>query len=294
MNERIYTFLNTIPLLGWLSDESMRDRHWKELQLEIKEEFNWHDDDFNLGKVANLNLLQHQDKIEEITSHAKAQLKIEKSLDNIENLWEHSPSTNLEIEVSYTKGSADQCYKVATTENIVNLIEEHSGKLAEHKSSPFYKQFDDKIDMWENNIAKITDTLEILTLVQERWQYLESIFGGQQHIQKQLAQEYSIFKQVDGTFRQEMQRIYKVKNAYRALVEDARDFITVLNGLNLHLEIVQKKLNDLLAAKRVNFPRFYFLSNEDLLEMIGQAKNPTTINKHIKKIFEGIHAIKTE
>ena len=84
--------------------------------------------------------------------------------------------------MSYTKGSADQCYKVSTTENIVNLIEEHSGKLAEHKSSPFYKQFDDKIDHWENNIAKITETLEILTLVQERWQYLESIFGGQAHI----------------------------------------------------------------------------------------------------------------
>ena len=57
LNDRIYTFLNTIPLLTWLSDESMRDRHWKELQLEIKEEFNWHDEDFNLAKVANLNLL---------------------------------------------------------------------------------------------------------------------------------------------------------------------------------------------------------------------------------------------
>ena len=57
LNDRIYTFLNTIPLLTWLSDESMRDRHWKELQLEIKEEFNWHDEDFNLGKVSNLNLL---------------------------------------------------------------------------------------------------------------------------------------------------------------------------------------------------------------------------------------------
>jgi dynein heavy chain len=91
-----------------------------------------------------------------------------------------------------------------------------------------------------------------------------------------------------------MARIFKVKNAYRSLVEDARNFIEVLNGLNLQLEIVQKKLNDLLAAKRAMFPRFYFLSNEDLLEMIGQAKNPVTINKHIKKIYEGINKIKTE
>jgi hypothetical protein len=143
----------------------MRDRHWKELRIEVKEDFDEKSPDFNLAKVDSLNLLQHQEKIEEITTHAKQQLKIEKSLDNIEYLWERSPTTNLEIEVSYTKGSNEACYKVATTENVVNLIEEHSGKLAEHKSSPFYKQFDDKIDMWENNIAKITETLEILTTV---------------------------------------------------------------------------------------------------------------------------------
>jgi len=82
-----------------------------------------------------------------------------------------------------------------------------------------------------------------------------------------------------------MARCYKQKNAYRALVEDARDFITTLNKLNLDLEIIQKKLNDLLAAKRGNFPRFYFLSNEDLLEIIGQALNPDAINKHIQYLW---------
>ena len=88
-----------------------------------------------------------------------------------------------------------------------------------------------------------------------------------------------------------MARVYRVKNAYRALVEDARDFIDVLNELNSELERVQKKLNDLLAAKRAQFPRFFFLSNEDLLEIIGQPKDPASINKHIKKIYEGICAI---
>jgi dynein heavy chain len=91
-----------------------------------------------------------------------------------------------------------------------------------------------------------------------------------------------------------MSRIYRVKNAYRSLVEDAREFMSVLNNLNEQLEIVQKKLNDLLAAKRAMFPRFFFLSNEDLLEIIGQAMNPIAINKHIKKIYEGINKIDTD
>jgi len=157
--------MNTTPLITQLRDESMRDRHWKELRIEVKEDFDEDSEDFTLEKVFSLNLLQHQDKIGEITGHATQQLKIEKSLINIEELWEKDPKTNLEIDPTYTKGSNDACYKITTTENIITLIEEHSGDLAKHKSSPFYKQFDDKIDMWENNIAKITETLEILMVV---------------------------------------------------------------------------------------------------------------------------------
>ena len=39
INERIYTFESTIPLIQYLRDESMRDRHWKELRIEVKEDF---------------------------------------------------------------------------------------------------------------------------------------------------------------------------------------------------------------------------------------------------------------
>merc|ERR1712218_726321 len=98
INERIYTFESTIPLIQYLRDESMRDRHWKELRIEVKEDFEEKGADFTLERVYALNLLAHQDKIEEIYSNAKSQLKIEKSLDSIENAWERSAATNLEIE----------------------------------------------------------------------------------------------------------------------------------------------------------------------------------------------------
>lgn len=64
--------------------------------------------------------------------------------------------------------------------------------------------------------------------------------------------------------------------------------------MNRGLESIQKELRSFLEGKRGIFPRFYFLSNEDLLEIIGQGKDPTPINRHIKKIFEGIAKIQTD
>lgn len=37
--------------------------------------------------------------------------------------------------------------------------------------------------------------------------------------------------------------------------------------------------------------RFYFLGDDDLLEILGQSKNPTVIQSHLKKLFAGIHKV---
>lgn len=57
------------------------------------------------------------------------------------------------------------------------------------------------------------------------------------------------------------------------------------------LDMCQKALNSYLEEKRSKFSRFYFIGDDDLLEILGQAKNPVVIQTHLKKLFAGIFKV---
>ena len=57
-----------------------------------------------------------------------------------------------------------------------------------------------------------------------------------------------------------------------------KGMLETLSDMNIKLEEIQKSLDMYLETKRQIFPRFYFLSNDDLLEILGQSKNPQAVS----------------
>ena len=65
----------------------------------------------------------------------------------------------------------------------------------------------------------------------------------------------------------------------------------LLESFKKDLEILEgifKELEDYLETKRMAFPRFYFLSNNELLEALAQTKTVETVQQQVAKSFEGI------
>ena len=52
-----------------------------------------------------------------------------------------------------------------------------------------------------------------------------------------------------------------------------------------------KSLNEFLNSKRVVFPRFYFLANEELLAILSNSRDVKSVQKYMIKCFEGINSL---
>ena len=152
------------------------------------------------------------------------------------------------------------------------------------KESKFYERFKDQIEQFEFKLGGIDDYLQKLNVIQRKWVYLDPIFS-----RGALPQEQPRFKKLDDEFRGIMLGIQKdPKVVALCSVPGIKD---TLNNILDQLEKCQKALNNFLEEKRLKFPRFYFLGDDDLLEILGQAKNPNIIQIHLKKLFAGIHTV---
>jgi len=171
------------------------------------------------------------------------------------------------------------------------MLDDHLVKTQSMRGSPFVKPFESRAEKWEAQLTLIQEIIDVWLKVQAMWQYLEPIFGSED-IMRQMPKEGALFKRSDKMWRENAQTIVRdphvlVASEVPGLVES----YTEQNGL---LELVHKGLNEYLEMKRLFFPRFFFLSNDEMLEILSETKDPTRVQPHLGKCFDGIGKLQFE
>ncbi|KAJ3091962.1 Dynein heavy chain 2, axonemal [Quaeritorhiza haematococci] len=283
LKEKINQTRRSIPLLLDLKNPAMRDRHWNQLMEETGKSFDFKAPTFTLEKIFDLGLDQYSESIANLSAAASKELSIEQGLTTIETAWK-------ELELDIVPHKEDKgYYKLRSTEDVFELLEDNQVTLSSMKASKFFLAFASQVDHWERALAHIVEVIDLLLQVQRQWMYLENIFVGTEDIRKQLPRESASFDSVNSMWKALMDSVLKDKNALRATHQPK--ILDTLNEMNTKLEKIQKSLDMYLETKRQSFPRFYFLSNDDLLEILGQAKDPNAVQPHLKKCFDNINKL---
>ncbi|KAJ2760601.1 dynein heavy chain, partial [Coemansia nantahalensis] len=167
---------------------------------------------------------------------------------------------------------------------------EQLAALSAMRGSPYYKVFEEEAGAWEDKLNRIHVLFDVWVDVQRQWVYLEGIFAGSTDIKHLLPVESARFQNINTEFLAVMKKVYK--SPYVLDVLGLPNVQRSLERLVDLLEKIQKALGEYLERERSSFPRFYFVGDEDLLEIIGNARDVPRIQKHLAKMFAGLAFIR--
>ncbi|XP_075048645.1 cytoplasmic dynein 1 heavy chain 1 isoform X2 [Mixophyes fleayi] len=262
-----------------LKSEALKDRHWKQLMKRLR--VNWVVSELTLGQIWDVDLQRNEAIVKDVLLVAQGEMALEEFLKQIREVWN---AYELDL-VNYQ----NKCRLIRGWDDLFNKVKEHINSVSAMKLSPYYKVFEEDALSWEDKLNRIMALFDVWIDVQRRWVYLEGIFTGSADIKHLLPVETQRFQSISTEFLALMKKVTK-----SPLVMDVLNIQGVQRSLERLADLlgkIQKALGEYLERERSSFPRFYFVGDEDLLEIIGNSKNVPKLQKHFKKMFAGVASI---
>ncbi|KAE9330777.1 Dynein heavy chain 6, axonemal [Phytophthora fragariae] len=283
LKDRTADFKLKMPTILELGNPAMKDRHWEKIFKALRQP--WYPGIlFTLENLVAYDVLDMKDLVGEMSAAASGEAQIEASLLKIKHGWDQMEFTCV------SHRDQNDVFILGSLEDILMLLEDNQVGLQTMMGSRFIMGVKDEVERWGKRLSLLSDTLDEWIACQRSWMYLETIFCAED-IQKQLPVEAQKFALVDKNWKSTMLRTKTDPSVIRS-VEGGPELLDQFRMSNKLLEEIQKSLEDYLETKRMAFPRFYFLSNDELLEILSQTRDPHAVQPHLGKCFDAMKSVR--
>ncbi|XP_005185418.2 dynein axonemal heavy chain 12 [Musca domestica] len=280
MIQSIKDFTTGVFIVNNMCNPALRKRHWKEMS-EIAGFDITPDAGTTLRKILNYNLDSKLDQFEIISISANKELQLWNSLQAMIHEWDArvfptGPYKETGVQI------------LSNLDDIQALLDDHILKTLSMRGSAFMKPCETEVLAWYEKIKRVNETLDQWGKVQANFLYLLPIFSSKD-IVAQMPEEGRLFNIVEQTFSRNMAMILR-----QPLVMETAPAPGLLESLIKAVELlddITNGVNNYLEKKRLYFPRFFFLSNDEMLEILSETKDPLRVLPHLSKCFEGIDSL---
>ncbi|KAI1886190.1 hypothetical protein AGOR_G00211440 [Albula goreensis] len=261
-----------------LQNRAIRERHWAQLISFAGVEFTM-TDSTTLASLLALQLHKVEEDVRNIVDKAVKEMAIEKVLTEISQTW-------TTMEFSYEDHYRTSTPLLKSDEDLIETLEENQVQLQAILQSKHVEHFRSQVSEWQRWLT-VADTVLLTWLeVQRTWAHLESIFIGSEDIRRQLPDDTHRFLCIDADFKDLMFGSTKTKNVIEAT--NKPKLFERLEDLQKRLALCEKALAEYLETKRLAFPRFYFVSSADLLDILSKGSQPKEVEAWLNRLEDSM------
>jgi dynein heavy chain len=179
---------------------------------------------------------------------------------------------------------------LAPVEALLEQVADDQLSLQKVQASKYNRTFETEVAAELQRLGKLEAVLSLWWEVQSLWASLVNLFSGSSDIHTQLPEDAQRFAAVDADWRRVMEGAQKTAGVVDAcsvagLSDKLKDILRVLEGCHASLQ-------GYLEVKRRIFPRFYFVSSTDLIDILSRANDPMDVcNLYMRKLFDNVASV---
>ena len=269
-----------VPLIVHLKNPALTKTHYAKLGKLVASDKLGHSD-ATLEDILESRVLQHKDAIATLSLAATQEAELDESHHCIERRW-----ACIEFSFVVYRVATRECELIHNVDPLLAMVSDTYISLCAISSSKFCSEaLNAKAEKWVNMMQNVEAKVALWLTCQKSWTCLEEVFTCAD-LSRMFAKETRLFALVDKEFRDRLKRISE--NPYVVTSVNSTDIFHGLEGLVRQLEKVLASLAKALGEKRRCFPRYFFLTDPDLMDFISHAKSPSDTTKHLPKIFENV------
>ncbi|KAK7479591.1 hypothetical protein BaRGS_00029140 [Batillaria attramentaria] len=177
---------------------------------------------------------------------------------------------------------------LTNTDPIFDELEHHQVTLQAMQSNSAAGSFLDEVLKWQKKLQTIEAVMTTWLEVQDKWVELEEVYTGAD-VRTALHHDANRFAMVNKDFRLLMRATERNPNVLQCC--SRKNILKILEHMNNSLELCRRSLLNHLERRRQIFPRFYFLSMEDVLHIVCNGYDLNQVNLYISKLFEHLGSL---